>query len=84
MYTAKAGWAHSVLFAAELPSFRTLLPEYIQRDMREHAKLTAEKKSVLKEKKVEKRRIVLEGSIGNDGDNGAKVVVVKKERKKKS
>ena len=44
--------------------------------------MTAEKKSVLKEKKVEKRRIVLEGSIGNDGDNKVNVEV-KKERKKK-
>ena len=74
-YTAKAGWAHSVLFAAELPSFRNLLPDHIQRDMRKHAMMTAEKKS---EKKVEKRRIVLEGSLGN-----CDKTVVQKERKKK-
>ena len=53
--------------------------------MREHAKLTAEKKIVLKEKKVEKRRIVLEGLIDNDNGDGEDniAVKVKKERKKK-
>lgn len=29
-YGSHAGWAHSLFFAAELPIFRTLLPQEIQ------------------------------------------------------
>ena len=36
-FGAKAGWAHSVLFAAELPEFRRLLPEARQAEMRAFA-----------------------------------------------
>eukprot|EP00953_Heterococcus_sp_UTEX-ZZ885_P008656 5170-Heterococcus_DN1.PRE.1 len=32
-YGSHAGWAHSLLFAAELPAFRVLLPEFLQKDM---------------------------------------------------
>jgi hypothetical protein len=32
-YGSHAGWAHSLLFAAELPAFRVLLPEIIQSNM---------------------------------------------------
>ena len=40
----KAGWAHSVLFAAELPEFRRLLPDSMQDEM----------KTYLEDKKKEK------------------------------
>ena len=30
----KCGWAHSVLFAAELPEFRALLPAAMQEEMK--------------------------------------------------
>ena len=46
-----AGWAHSVLFAAELPQFRCLLPQKIQDEMLEYSKLQMEinaKKKLLK------------------------------------
>jgi hypothetical protein len=32
-FGSHAGWAHSLLFAAELPTFRVMLPESIQNDM---------------------------------------------------
>ena len=45
----KAGWAHSVLFAAELPQFRILLPTDMQYDM----KIYSEQRKLLnKEKKI--------------------------------
>ena len=34
-----AGWAHCLLFAAELPAFSVLLPEVMQREMAEHRAL---------------------------------------------
>ena len=40
----KAGWAHSVLFAAELPQFSVLLPAALQEDMLEHRALKKEQK----------------------------------------
>lgn len=33
-FGSHAGWAHSVLFAAELPEFRRRLPERLQEEMR--------------------------------------------------
>ena len=37
-----AGWAHSVLFAAELPDFRHHLPQQVQNEMKLFAKLQTE------------------------------------------
>ena len=34
IFGAKAGWAHSVLFAAELPEFRKALPADMQAEMK--------------------------------------------------
>jgi hypothetical protein len=45
-----AGWAHSVLFAAELPQFRSLLPTTLQQKM----KIYSEQRKLLnKEKKLQ-------------------------------
>jgi len=45
-----AGWAHSVLFAAELPQFRSLLPTTLQQEM----KIYSEQRKLLnKEKKMQ-------------------------------
>jgi hypothetical protein len=44
-----AGWAHSVLFAAELPQFRSLLPTTLQQEMKiysEHRKLFNKEKKM--------------------------------------
>lgn len=50
VFPHKAGWAHSVLFAAELPDFRQLLPQCMQDDM---SQFSAE----LKVKKMEKKNL---------------------------
>ena len=45
-----AGWAHSVLLAAELPQFRSLLPTTLQQEM----KIYSEQRKLLnKEKKMQ-------------------------------
>ena len=45
-----AGWAHSVLLAAELPQFRSLLPTTLQQEM----KIYSEQRKLLnKEKKLQ-------------------------------
>jgi hypothetical protein len=41
-----AGWAHSVLFAAELPQFRSLLPTTLQQEM----KIYSEQRKLLEKK----------------------------------
>mmetsp|Transcript_10128 Transcript_10128/g.16771 ORF Transcript_10128/g.16771 Transcript_10128/m.16771 type:complete len:504 (+) Transcript_10128:135-1646(+) len=38
-FQRRAGWAHSVLFAGELPFFKTLLPQDLQEDMAAFARL---------------------------------------------
>jgi N-glycosylase/DNA lyase len=48
-----AGWAHSVLFAAELPQFRVLLPESLQKEMTDFSAL---QRSAKKEKRDEKAK----------------------------
>jgi N-glycosylase/DNA lyase len=50
-----AGWAHSVLFAAELPQFRALLPEAMQQEMLAFsAQQRSAKKSAREEKATNK------------------------------
>ena len=44
LFRSHAGWAHSVLFAAELPAFRKLLPEDIQQEMIAFAALQRKKR----------------------------------------
>ena len=45
-----AGWAHSVLFAAELPQFRSLLPTTLQQEMKIY---NEQRKLLNKEKKMQ-------------------------------
>jgi len=49
-----AGWAHSLLFIAELPSFRDVLPEDVRVEMEVWREKELEKKKAAKEKKKEK------------------------------
>lgn len=46
----KAGWAHSVLFAAELPEFRSLLPIEMQEEMKAY---TLDRKEIKKKEAAE-------------------------------
>lgn len=47
-FGSKAGWAHSVLFAAELPQFKILLPTRLQDEMKTFSKEQAVLKSSTK------------------------------------
>jgi len=46
----RAGWAHSLLFVAELPSFRGLLPSYITKEMNDFRYEEKERKKKQKQK----------------------------------
>jgi N-glycosylase/DNA lyase len=46
----RAGWAHSLLFVAELPSFRGLLPTYITKEMDDFRNEEKERKKKQKDK----------------------------------
>ena len=52
-FTSKAGWAHSVLFAAELPEFRKFLPTVLQEEMKA---FVLERKEAQAKKKLEKEQ----------------------------
>lgn len=51
----KAGWAHSLLFVAELPSFRSLLPKVLVDEMEIFQKEEKERKKQQKEEKKTKK-----------------------------
>lgn len=53
-FKSHAGWAHSVLFAGELPELRKLLPNEMQDEMLAFAANKAAKKKVLKLEKMDK------------------------------
>ena len=55
-FVRHAGWAHSVLFAAELPEFRSLLPIETQADMKAFAEARAENKKAKREVAAERKR----------------------------
>jgi N-glycosylase/DNA lyase len=55
-FVRHAGWAHSVLFAAELPEFRSLLPAETQADMKAFAEARAEGKKVKREAAAERKK----------------------------
>ena len=88
-----AGWAHSVLFAAELPQFRSLLPSDMQQQMRAFAEQQRSDKQLLKAQKAENAQKVQKAEeadqkIENDAGteyqlSQEKVAVEKKFRTKK-
>lgn len=53
IFLKHAGWAHSILFAAELSGFRTSLPEALQEEM----KVFAENQKVIKRQKKEEKNV---------------------------
>mmetsp|Transcript_18885 Transcript_18885/g.28717 ORF Transcript_18885/g.28717 Transcript_18885/m.28717 type:complete len:210 (-) Transcript_18885:1875-2504(-) len=55
-FSPKAGWAHSLLFVAELPSFRSILPSNIVKEMDEFRDLERSKKEARKAEKKGKAR----------------------------
>ena len=50
-----AGWAHSVLFAAELPVLSSYLPDDIQQEMKQFAAEKSAEKRAMKTKKLKKK-----------------------------
>ncbi|CAM9863763.1 unnamed protein product, partial [Choristocarpus tenellus] len=55
-----AGWAHSLLFAAELPAFRILLPPALQQEMEEFKKEEKENKATAK---AAKKKVKVEAPV---------------------
>ena len=53
-FPTKAGWAHSLLFVAELPSFRPVLPEHLVKEMDGFRKEEQLRKKLAKEAKKPK------------------------------
>lgn len=66
-FPVKSGWAHSVLFAAELPEFRKLLPIELQSEMKsflEHTKSAKKADTVTKnERRAEKEAVVKAATV---------------------
>jgi N-glycosylase/DNA lyase len=54
-YGPFAGWAHSLLFAAELPQFRVLLPDATQHEMQLFSQLERGRKSELRAAKAQRK-----------------------------
>jgi len=52
VFSQYAGWAHSLLFVAELPSFRAVLPEDLVEEMDKFRELEQAKKKAKREKKL--------------------------------
>jgi len=74
-FVRHAGWAHSVLFAAELPEFRSLLPAEIQADMKAFAEARAEGKKVKREAAAERKKqkqAQAHADLGETEDEGEK------------
>jgi N-glycosylase/DNA lyase len=53
-FQVHAGWAHSVLFAAELPAFRGALPVEMVSEMKGFSDLIKQEKSIVKEAKKQR------------------------------
>ena len=74
VFPLKAGWAHSLLFAVELPEFKKLLPSSMQEEMTLFASSMKSKKLA---KKMAKKRLL----EGNSEEEGREICSVKKTRK---
>jgi len=55
-FPKKAGWAHSLLFVAELPSFRPVLPDDILQEMDDFQREEKQRKKDMKEKKQQRQQ----------------------------
>ena len=66
-FGARCGWAHSVLFAAELPGFKEKLPQAIQEEMETFS--AAKKTEKLKAKKYTKTNVKKEVRVNDDRVN---------------
>lgn len=57
-FPSKAGWAHSLLFVAELPSFRAVLPDHLVEEMEDFQREEKLRKQEVKEAKTKLQKVV--------------------------
>lgn len=55
LFPSKAGWAHSLLFVAELPSFRPVLPEHIVKEMDDFQREEKQRKQEARDTKKQRK-----------------------------
>merc|ERR1712146_521584 len=68
LYGERAGWAHSLLFAAELPAYRKLLPPEMQKEMNDYRELEKQERQ---EKKLTKSQTGTSAKINKGKKNNA-------------
>jgi N-glycosylase/DNA lyase len=56
-FPSKAGWAHSLLFVAELPSFRAVLPKRLVKEMQDFQREEKLRKQEAKEAKTKRAKV---------------------------
>jgi len=56
-FQIKPGWAHSLLFVAELPSFRAVLPQDIVQEMEDFREEEQLRKQAMKKNKVVSKKV---------------------------
>ena len=56
-FPSKAGWAHSLLFVAELPSFRAVLPEHLAEEMIDFQREEKLRKQEVKEVRKKRQKV---------------------------
>lgn len=91
LFVRNAGWAHSVLFAAELPAFRGQLPEHLVSEMKDFDDVVKREKADVKKEKTRKKQEVVSEMIKVEETTKATLLTsekvakrVKKEKKEKS
>jgi N-glycosylase/DNA lyase len=77
-----AGWAHSLMFAAELPQFRSLLPETIREDMTKFSKWEKSMKQKARDE-AKKRRIEQEEKKKCSSSSSSSSTSAPKKKKKR-
>jgi 3-methyladenine DNA glycosylase/8-oxoguanine DNA glycosylase len=65
-FPCKAGWAHSVLFAAELPEFRVRLPIALQEEMKAFTEHSKSVKKIGNAAKLDRKKDALRGKDSDD------------------
>jgi N-glycosylase/DNA lyase len=70
-YVSHAGWAHSLLFAAELPAFRPVLPPHILQQMEEIRQSERTRKAEVASEKRAKKAAKTAAAVAGDDDDAS-------------